>query len=76
MRLDPRQITRAMVALVLATLFFIPSDLLESANGAEVPLDPRGGKSHEVRECEPATGKDRGFNPKRPGTGAAFGQGQ
>jgi hypothetical protein len=28
MRLDPRQITRALVAIVLATLFFIPSDLL------------------------------------------------
>jgi len=32
MRLDSRQITRAMVALVLATLFFIPSDLLAQSH--------------------------------------------
>lgn len=32
MRLDPRQITRAVVVLVLATLFFIPSDLLAQSH--------------------------------------------
>ena len=32
MRLDPRQITRAGIALVLATLFFIPSDLLAQSH--------------------------------------------
>ena len=32
MRLDPRQLIRAMVALVLATLFFIPSDLMAQSH--------------------------------------------
>lgn len=32
MRLDPRQITRAVIALMLATLFFIPSDLLAQSH--------------------------------------------
>jgi len=32
MRLDPRQFTRGMIALVLATLFFIPSDLLAQSH--------------------------------------------
>ena len=32
MRLDPRQITRAMLALMLATLFSIPSDLLAQSH--------------------------------------------
>ncbi len=32
MRFDSRQITRAIVALVLATLFFIPSDLLAQSH--------------------------------------------
>jgi hypothetical protein len=32
MRLDPRQLIRAMVALVLATLFFMPSDLMAQSH--------------------------------------------
>jgi hypothetical protein len=32
MRLDPRQFTRGLVALVLATLFFVPSDLLAQSH--------------------------------------------
>jgi hypothetical protein len=32
MRLDPRQITRGVIALMLATLFFIPSDLLAQSH--------------------------------------------
>jgi hypothetical protein len=32
MRLDPRQLIRAMVALVLATLFLIPSDLMAQSH--------------------------------------------
>ena len=32
MRLDPRQITRATVALLLATLFFLPGDLLAQSH--------------------------------------------